>query len=168
MLKSVQKKKYLDFDTINIKLFHEIMNTSNYELLGYGKKSYKIWGSIFTEYMNFFGLSKQYKRFIELNIEATKHYRDYVITGNRFLITKAEIKEELAKDIIESNKTDNMINDPYIVAASLSDNMNGMPIDLDKISAKKFYSLIIHVTKKNEAIKEAKKEQKNGRRNNKK
>lgn len=168
MLKSVQKRQYLSFDNINIILFHKIMNTGNYELLGYGKKSYKIWGLIFTEYMSFFGLSKQYKRFIELNIEAAKYYSNYVTTGNRFFITKAEIKEELAKEIIESNKTDNMVNDPYIVAASISDSMNGMPIDLDKISAKKFYSLIIHVTKKNEAMKQAIKANKNGRRNNKK
>jgi len=89
------------------------------------------------DFINVFGLSKQFKRLLKIRLKCVNLKHEYIKTSNRFLINKITVLEaeiqELNKLLFQGEKND------FDRQLDKIERFRGMPIDLKNTTVKKFY-----------------------------
>ncbi len=137
-------KYYDSINNINVTVFNQVMNTSDYKKLHLKGKydpitSYQNWVKIMNEYFNEFGIPQDYKRFIDRMFLASKKRIKAMNTNNRTFVSLAAVMEHEAltefKQSVQGGESMN------ITAAKVSKFM-GFVVDLDKTTVANFYSYV--------------------------
>jgi coenzyme F420-reducing hydrogenase alpha subunit len=64
------------------------------------------WNTLFDDYIEKRGLSKQYKKLLEIMKQKAIYECEYIITGDAFKMTQIEVEEQKLKDIIGKETVD--------------------------------------------------------------
>jgi hypothetical protein len=95
--------------------------------------------TLMDDFINVFGLSKQFKRLLKIRVKCVNLKQEYIRTSNRFLVNKIAVLEqeiqELNRLLYQGDKTDF---DKQLVRI---EKWYGMPIDLKVTTVKKFKSI---------------------------
>ena len=134
-------KLYSDIYSLPIGVFLRVSKNNNLELLSisgrHSKKALSMaWRSILDQYIKEFGLSDDYRQYLELKSQSIMLWHDVYIKGHTHKIILAKIKDEQAKEIssIKGKNEGELI-------ALLSRKM-GFRIDPSSISVYEFYSYL--------------------------
>lgn len=144
ILLSRSKRSYT-FDTIPASLFFEILDSQDVSKLGKGEKGVKVWDQIYKDYVKFYGINKEYKKYLDkmkraiiLLDEAYNHKKP----GNKLL---AELIIEEAQALITKGNTEQI----EMVVASISMSL-GFQIRMSEITAKEFFAYLKALQKKHD------------------
>lgn len=104
----------------------------------------ELWSNIYNEFLEEYGLSDKFKKYLRLRIKATRLYNEALLEGKKHKITFAKLADLQALDAIkESNE-----GDLGKTSASLS-KYYGFRINPMEISVKEYYDYIHQAQKEN-------------------
>jgi len=104
----------------------------------------KLWSDIYNEFLDTFGLSDNFKKYLKYRHKATQLYKEAYVDGKKHKITFAKLADLKAIDAIkESNE-----GDLSRTSASLS-KFYGFRINPLEISVKEYYSYVYQAQKEN-------------------
>ena len=119
-------------DNMPIKLFDDVSRTQDFTLLNC-KDAKKQWTKVYNEYIERFGLPKNFERYLELMSEALELYYDSM-NGERYKYTLAQVKHKQANDLMKGQSAD-----IHKRAAQLSKFM-GFKVDVNTTTVSEFYN----------------------------
>ncbi len=139
-----QLKPYFEhIDEINCFAFDKIMATGDYSFLYKEPPKKKlsekelelVWESIYDEFIKEFGISEQYRLYLEKMGLYVEHLNAAYNGGDKSQLTFAEIRKRQAEDLLKNN--DNKISIYAVVSKFM-----GFPCRPKEISVKDFYSYL--------------------------
>ena len=161
---STLSRNYRSFETIPADIYFKILESRDPSpYLGKGLKAQKRWDVIYNDFLKFYGISKEYRTYLEKMRKAIKLYDQ--------AYNKGQIHKKLIADLTfkeaQSYLTTATREDIAVVVASVSMRV-GFPLKLEDITAKEFYAYLKALRDKDQAEKEnqAKQTLKNGRGSN--
>lgn len=111
-----------------------------------------IWHSLYDEFLDKYGLSDEFQQLMKLKKRHTNELLDYIINGDNFKLTEAELTEVEISEIM--NQQNPLEDDETIIMIEES---LGFKIDTKAISVVDYYNYLKFIGNK------AKKQAKNGR-----
>jgi len=142
---------YNSIDNITCTIFDSVMDKRDYSLLFKNKMLYKIlnklfkkmldiflfktWEKIHDEFIDTFGISEQYKRYMDLMNDALEHYNNVYNEGKRHELVFAQIKEYEAEKCLKGVKKNENI---YSQIARFT----GFRINPSTITVREFYNYV--------------------------
>ena len=120
----------------------------------YDERAYDL---LYDHYIKEMGLGKLYKKSLEQMKEIAILQCDYIITGDRTKLTKAEIKMDRFKNLIATNNKRDITIEQTLVF--LSKWINSF-LDVNKLTARQYFDLLEAFDKENKQVKA------NGKENN--
>ena len=139
----ILRAKYYDsIDNCPIAIFNSILKSKDVKFLTIKGKAkiktlQKAWEKIFNEYLEEYGLPEKYKKYLELNITASKLYNEAYNKNQRHKKTLAKVRELEAEEIFKDQKEE----DFDLLVAKIEKNQ-GFNIDPYSVSVRKFYSYV--------------------------
>jgi len=97
----------------------------------------ELWSNIYNEFLDFFGLSKEFKKYLKLKAKATRLYMDAMCSGKKHLITFAKLYDSQADKSISDIEG----GDLAITSAGLS-KFFGFRINPMEVTVKEYYAYI--------------------------
>ena len=120
-----------------------------------GKKGSEVadkiaWEHVYDEYIEIFGLNKLYERMLKAMHKKTLAELDYVLTGDRFKLTEAEIQEQELKNLTD-NKGNGMSIQQCLIHIS---KWIGYWLDMKKLNTHEYFLILQEFESFNKAQKE--------------
>ncbi len=103
-----------------------------------------LWSDIYNEFIDCFGLSDSFKKYMKLRQKATKLYKEALVDGKRHKITFAKLADLQAIDAIKESDTGDLSR----TSATLS-KYYGFRINPMEITVKEYYSYIYQAQAEN-------------------
>lgn len=105
----------------------------------------KLWSDIYNEFLEEFGLSKNFKKYLKLRAKATRLYKEALVDGKTHKITFAKLADLQAVDAIKSVEGGDLSK----TSAALS-KYYGFRINPMEVTVKEYYSYVYQAQKDNE------------------
>ena len=141
------KQHYNSISDITCFSFDEIIKTGNYSFLFKDQKKTlsdseceNIWENIYDEFIKEFGISEQYKLYLEKMGLYVQHLDAAYNGGDKSQLTLAEIKLRQAEDMMKASESKQ---DIYAVVSKAM----GFRIDCKIVTVKEFYSYLRLISK---------------------
>jgi hypothetical protein len=120
-------------DTNELKyLFVNKQEIENNELLE------RRWSSIYDEYLEEFGLSKEYKDILKAKRKIANLQADYIIKGDRILLNFINIEKNALESMYESTKKGSSFRDSLVHL----EKMQGIKINTKEITVADYYNYL--------------------------
>lgn len=103
------------------------------------------WTRVYDSYLKEFGLNKTYKRYLLLLKKKALLEAEYVITGDRFKLTKIEVEERKLKNMLET-QDEGITSDQALIYMS---KWLGYRINPKEITAKEYFVILKEYGKAN-------------------
>lgn len=97
----------------------------------------ELWSNIYNEFLDTFGLSDNFKKYLKLRAKATKLYKEALVDGKTHKITFAKLADLQAIDAVKETSEGDLSR----TSASLS-KYYGFRINPMEVSVKEYYSYI--------------------------
>jgi len=96
-----------------------------------------LWSNIYNEFLDTFGLSKDFHKYLKLRAKATRLYKEALVDGKKHLVTFAKLADLQALDAIKTVE----VGDLSTTSAALSKHL-GFRINPMEIPVKEYYAYI--------------------------
>lgn len=137
--------KYSSIDDLPMYNWQKIHDTNELKYLFVNKQEIennelleRRWSSIYDEYLEEFGLSKEYKDILKAKRKIANLQADYIIKGDRILLNFINIEKNALESMYESTKKGSSFRDSLVHL----EKMQGIKINTKEITVADYYNYL--------------------------
>lgn len=135
-------KYYNSIYNCSIHAFNEVLDKQNLKAIHLNgkyneKEALKSWKNIMKEFIDVFGIPVNYKQYLRKQIQAIKLYDKSIKTGNRSLVTLAQLREKEGELEIKS-----IDSEPFLKNLARISKYMGFKINPKETTVAEFYGYI--------------------------
>ena len=143
-------KKYSSIDDLPMYNWKKIHDTDELKWLFVNKVDCEntlelesLWGSIYDEYLEEFGLSEEYKEILNVKRKIANLQAEYIIKGNRITLNYINIEKNALESLYEANKKGSTFRDSLVHL----EKMQGIKINTKQITVADYYNYLRSIKK---------------------
>ncbi len=143
-------KKYSSIDDLPMFNWNKIHETNELKWLFNNKVEIdntveleELWGTIYDEYLQEFGLSKEYKEILAAKRKIANLQADYIIKGDRVILNFINIEKNALESLYDNTKGGSTFRDSLVHL----EKMQGIKINTKEITVADYYNYLRSIKK---------------------
>ena len=138
-------KKYSSIDDLPMYNWKKIHDTNELKWLFASKADCEnnleletLWGRIYDEYLNEFGLSKEYQDILKLKRKIANLQAEYIVKGDRIVLNYINIEKNALESLYDTNKKGSTFRESLVHL----EKMQGIKINTKEITVADYYNYL--------------------------